>query len=241
MQAVILSAGQGRRLLPLTHDRPKCLLDLDGKALLAWQLDALLGAGVGPITVVTGYAADAVEKLLAADYAHAPVGTLYNPFYEVADNLASCWLARAHFDTETLLVNGDTVFEPALLERLLAAPEAPIRLAVDHKAAYDEDDMKVALAGERLVRVGKALPAEVVNGESIGMLRFSAQGARRFRDAVELALREPAGLRRWYLSVIDALAHAGLVQACSISGLRWAEVDFPQDVPAAAAVVTATR
>ncbi|MGE0811304.1 MAG: NTP transferase domain-containing protein, partial [Immundisolibacter sp.] len=63
MQAVILSAGQGRRLLPLTADRPKCLVDLHGKTLLQWQLDALLAAGVGPVTVVTGYASDAVEAV----------------------------------------------------------------------------------------------------------------------------------------------------------------------------------
>jgi L-glutamine-phosphate cytidylyltransferase len=239
MHAIILSAGQGRRLLPLTHDRPKCLLELAGRPLLAWQLDALLAAGVGPVTVVTGYATDAVEKLLAQAYGDVPVRPLYNPFYEVADNLASCWLARERFAADTLLLNGDTVFEPAVLTRLLAAPAAPITLAVDRKDAYDEDDMKVILAGERLVRVGKALPVDRVNGESIGMLRMSAQGAHRFREAVDLALREPAGLRRWYLSVIDALAHADLVRACAITGLRWAEVDFPRDVAAAAAVVGA--
>lgn len=241
MHSIILSAGQGRRLLPLTHDRPKCLLPLGGRALLAWQVDALLAAGVAPVTVVTGYGAEAVETLIARDYPGAPVETCYNPFYEVADNLASCWMVRERFAGELLLLNGDTVFEPALLARLIAAPPAPIRLAVDHKGAYDEDDMKVSLAGERLVHVGKALAAELTHGESIGFMRMGAAGAARFREAVEQALREPAGLRRWYLSVIDALAQEDLVSACSIAGLRWAEVDFPADIPGAEAVITAAR
>ena len=237
MQAVILSAGQGRRLLPLTADRPKCLIDLHGKTLLQWQLDALLTAGVGPITVVTGYASDAVESVIARHYAGRPVRVQYNPFFQVADNLGSCWIARAAFDGEVLLLNGDTVFEPAVVQRLLAAPAAPIRLSTDRKANYDDDDMKVIVDGERLLRIGKHLPVDAVDAESIGMLRFSADGARRFQVAVERALREPDGLRWWYLSVIDRLADEALVETCSIQGLRWAEVDFPRDLEAARAVV----
>jgi choline kinase len=237
MQAVILSAGQGRRLLPLTADRPKCLIDLHGKTLLQWQLDALLAAGVGPITVVTGYAATAVEALLERHYDSRSVRAQFNPFFQVADNLGSCWIARDAFEGDVLLLNGDTVFEQAVVERLLAAPPAPIRLTVDSKAGYDDDDMKVVLDGERLLRIGKHLPVDAVDAESIGLLRFDAAGARRFRQAVEQALREPDGLRWWYLSVIDRLADEGLVQTCSIRGLRWGEVDFPRDLEPARAVV----
>jgi choline kinase len=238
MQAVILSAGQGRRLLPLTADRPKCLIDLAGKTLLQWQLDALLAAGVGPITVVTGYAGDAVEAVIARHYAGCPVQVQFNPFFQVADNLGSCWIARAAFSGEVLLLNGDTVFEPAVVKRLLAAPAAPIRLVTDRKATYDDDDMKVIVDGTRLLRIGKHLPVDAVDAESIGMLRYSAQGAKRFQAAVEAALREPDGLRWWYLSVIDRLADESLVEVCSIEGLRWAEVDFPRDIDAARAVVS---
>ncbi|WP_372695961.1 NTP transferase domain-containing protein [Immundisolibacter sp.] len=237
MQAVILSAGQGRRLLPLTADRPKCLIDLHGKTLLQWQLDALLAAGVGPITVVTGYAAAAVEALLERHYDSRVVRAQFNPFFQVADNLGSCWIARDAFEGDVLLLNGDTVFETPVVERLLAAPPAPIRLTVDSKAGYDDDDMKVVLDGERLLRIGKHLPVDAVDAESIGLLRFDAAGARRFRQAVELALREPDGLRWWYLSVIDRLADEGVVQTCSIRGLRWGEVDFPRDLEPARAVV----
>lgn len=237
MQAVILSAGQGRRLLPLTADRPKCLIDLHGKTLLQWQLDALLAAGVGPITVVTGYASEAVEAVIAAHYAGQAVQVQFNPFFQVADNLGSCWIARAAFAGELLLLNGDTVFEPAIVQRLLAAAPAPIRLTIDRKANYDDDDMKVIVEGARLLRIGKHLPVDAVDAESIGLLRFGADGARHFQAAAERALREPDGLRWWYLSVIDRLADEGLVETCSIQGLHWAEVDFPRDLEAARAVV----
>ena len=60
MRAVILGAGEGTRLRPYTDDRPKCLVELAGRTLLAWQLDALAAAGVSDTTIVTGYRADQI-------------------------------------------------------------------------------------------------------------------------------------------------------------------------------------
>ena len=229
-KAIILSAGQGRRLLPLTAERPKCLLEVAGRTVLEWQLDALLGAGIDEVSVVVGFHADAVEALLRDRWAEAPVRALFNPFFDVADNLASCWLARGAMSGDFVLVNGDTVFEPQLLERVLASPPAPITLTVDRKPAYDDDDMKVQLDGMRVLHVSKTLAHEHVHAESIGLLYLRGEGPRLFRTAIERALRHPTSLRLWYLSVVDALAADALVHACSIEGLRWGEIDFPPDL-----------
>ena len=229
-KAVVLSAGQGKRLLPLTQSRPKCLVDLNGRSVLAWQLQALQAAGVGEAVVVTGFGAEAVDAEIAAlALPGLSVRTLFNPFYTVSDNLATCWLARGELTGGALILNGDTLFEPAVAERLLSAPDAPITVTIDRKPVYDADDMKVLTEGERLVSIGKTI--ERYDAESIGFLRFSADGAAAFTAGVEAALRGPDGLKRWYLSVIDALAHDGdLVRVRSIEGLDWAEMDFPEDL-----------
>jgi choline kinase len=99
-KAVILSAGKGSRLLPLTAKRPKCLIELSGRSLLEWQLDALQGAGIRDIVVVTGFGDDLVEAVVAA---RTGARTLFNPFYHVADNLGSVWMARSEFTAETLI------------------------------------------------------------------------------------------------------------------------------------------
>ena len=102
-----------------------------------------------------------------------------------------------------VLLNGDTLFEPAVLERLLASPRRPVTLATDHKSNYDVDDMKVGLSGERLLRVGKDLPKEQTDSESIGLMLFRAQGPGLFRQSLERAARNPGALSQWYLSIID--------------------------------------
>jgi choline kinase len=230
-KAIILSAGQGRRLSPLTDAKPKCLIELAGMSVLAWQLRHLRAAGLEEAVVVTGFGAEAVDAEIARA---APEGLrvrgLFNPFYGVTDNLATCWLARGEMAGPFLLLNGDTLFEPEVARRLLAAPPAPITVTIDRKPAYDADDMKVLTEGGMLRAIGKTI--ETYDAESIGFLRFSAEGAGLFSRAVDQALRAPEGLKRWYLSVIDQIARAtGQVAVASIEGLDWAEMDFPEDLP----------
>jgi choline kinase len=231
-RALILAAGQGSRLFPLTEDLPKCLLDLAGKSMLEWQLAGLAAAGVRQATVVTGFRADLVEAALRDITPEAMnVQTLFNPFYKVADNLASCWLARAALAGPSLILNGDTLFEPAIARQLLAAPEAPITVTIDRKARYDDDDMKVTTEGDHLRAIGKKLPRETVNGESIGFLRFNAAGAATFVAELERTMRTLDGTSLWYLSAINRLAGEGVdVRCASIEGLQWAELDYLSDL-----------
>jgi choline kinase len=233
VKAIILSAGQGKRLMPLTADRPKCLIDLSGRPLLEWQIRGLAAVGVTEAVIVTGFRADKVEEAMAGlRVPGIAVRTLYNPFYALADNTASCWVARHEMAGPFLILNGDTLFEPAIARHLLDAPPAAITVTIDAKDGYDADDMKVRTdAAGRLLTIGKTLPLEIVTGESIGFLRFSAEGGQRFAQEVEKVLRSPEGLRRWYLSVIDAIAQRdGDVSTASIQGLEWGEMDFPDDV-----------
>ena len=237
MKAIILSAGQGRRLLPLTADTPKCAVRIHGKSMVEWQIDELIKAGINEILVVLGFRADRVEELLADRYGFGSVRTLYNPFFSLADNLGTCWVARAEMNEDFLLLNGDTLFDSEVLRRLVKSPVQPVTVTIDRKLAYDADDMKVQLDGDRLVRIGKNLPLDQVDAESIGMLLFRKNGPLLFRDNIEKVLRTPEGTKRWYLSVIDEMAQSMTVGTCCIEGLPWAEVDFPDDLERAEKVV----
>lgn len=232
VRAVLLSAGQGKRLLPLTESLPKCMLPVGDKLLMEWQIDTLLDAGFERVCVVLGYAADQVEAQLRARYGRR-VTPLFNPFYQVADNLASCWMARGEMDRPFFLINGDTLFHPRLLGDLIAAPDRPITVTVDVKVRYDDDDMKVRASGDRLLAIGKTLDAATVTGESIGMLRFNQEGAARFRGELDRVMRTADGVRQWFLAAIHGLARDGGVHVHSIAGYPWAEVDYPADLEAA--------
>jgi choline kinase len=238
-RAIILSAGQGSRLLPLTAERPKCLIDFSGHSLLAWQVDKLFASGVTRIDVVTGFMTEMVEREM--EKLARPGLTLrprFNPFYKVADNLGSCWIAREAMDGDFLILNGDTLVSSEIVETVQGdAAGWPITVTIDVKPHYDSDDMKVTrLGGGKLAAIGKTLTAEQANAESIGFLAFRGEGAALFHDTVEAFMRTPAGVENWYLKIIDSIAPTGKVGTVSIEGKAWAEVDFLNDVEAASAL-----
>ncbi len=238
MKAVILSAGQGKRLLPLTADCPKCILPVRGRTLIEWQIDELAKCGVDQVIVVLGFRADKVERILHQRYGTHRVQTIYNDAYAVSDNLVSCWSAHSEMDADFVLLNGDTLFEAALLQRLLDTHDRPVTVAINHKSHYDADDMKVELDGCRLVRIGKDLLSDQVDGESIGMIFFRGEGPMLFRNALEKALCNPSAQKKWYLAVIDEMARSMPVWTCSIKGFQWCEVDYHADLKLAEKVIS---
>ena len=242
MKAIILSAGQGRRLLPRTADRPKCLLEVGGRSLLEWQLRVLADAGVRRATVVVGFGAEEVERHLRD---HCPRGlevrALFNPRFVQADNLISCLAARAEMAEDFLLINGDTLFEPVVVTRLRASQVGSVVMALGRKPAYDADDMKVVCRDGLVTRIGKDLPADLVGGEAIGVSLFRADGPLLFREVLEDVAREPGADRRWYLSAVDRLAARGLVHSVAVDDVGWAEIDYPHDLAVASALVAGWR
>lgn len=232
MKVVILGAGQGKRLLPLTTDIPKALLDIGGKSLIERQIDAFAACGVKDYLVVTGYAAGQMESALAsiAQSRGVSVKTIFNPFYAVADNLASCWMARTEMTGSFVQLNGDTLFRADLAARMLAAPSAPVTVAINHKERYDADDMKVMSDAGRLTEIGKTLPPETVDAEAIGIYYFRDTGPEAYVEVLEASMREPQGLKQWFPSAVGRLAKHVEVRTLAVDGLEWCEVDFPVDL-----------
>ena len=233
MKAILLSAGRGSRLLPLTESLPKCLLPVQDTTLLGYQLDVLQAAGIREVTVVTGFMPSLVEAELKRRAGPLKAEPFFNPFFQVADNLASCWMVREQMDDDFLLINGDTLFEQALLQAVIDNPACPIQVTIDKKATYDSDDMKVSLRGTKLTAIGKNLPLAATDAESIGMLRFMGDGTGMFRAKLEQMLRTQEGVTSWFLKAIDAIANTtGAVDTVLIAGKKWAEVDTVGDFEA---------
>ena len=239
-KAIILSAGQGSRLGHLTDHKPKCLIEFEGRTLLDRQLDTLAANGVEEAVVVTGFRDGEIEKALKRrrEAGEGPaVRTVFNPFFKVADNTGSLYMARAELAGDTLVWNGDTMVSNALMARVVANDRPGICVTIDRKDAYDADDMKVVTGADgRLQAIGKRLE-EGVNAESIGLLAFRGGGAERFARAIEAAMRSAEGTQIWYLRVIHHLAQEEEVWTLDIAGEEWGEVDFPEDVERAREMV----
>ena len=235
MKAIILSAGQGSRLGHLVDNGPKCLIDFNGRTLLDRQLDTLAANGVDEAVVVTGFRDDRIESAIAARGGGPKVRTVFNPFYKVADNLGSLFVAKHELEGDCLVWNGDTLVSESLMARVLGNDRQGICVTIDRKPGYDADDMKVVEENGRLRQIGKRIKSGV-NAESIGLLAFRGGGAAQFREAIEKAIRTAEGTTIWYLRVIHHIAQEADVWTFDIQGEEWGEVDFPEDVETARAL-----
>lgn len=119
MKAVILAAGQGTRLRPLTNHMPKCLVQVHGKPLLQYQLESLEQAGIQHCIIVVGYLGDQVQRHFGQRFGNVRISYVTNEIFESTNNIYSLWLARQELNDDILLLEGDLLFEDDLLWDLI--------------------------------------------------------------------------------------------------------------------------
>src|SRR5262245_46678535 len=231
VKAVVLAAGPGRRLGPLTRELPKTLLPLgESGTILDLLLANLATVGVAEGAIVTGFAADRIDELLPELEARHGLGlrAVFNDRAEVWNNAHSLWLAREAFADGALLVNGDTVHPPSVETALLGDVGNGLVLAVDRSQPPGEEAMKVSVDGDgRLARIGKGL--ELADGEYIGVALIGAAAAAPLAEALEATWRRDPSL--YYEDGFQALVdRGGTVSTAPIGRVDWVEVDDDADL-----------
>ena len=230
MQAVILSAGIGSRLLPLTREIPKCLVEVGGRSILDHQLDALHAAGIERAVIVGGYRYRQIGAHLAVARPPVPVRLIFNPFWSVASSIGSVWMARDLLGDPFCLMNGDTVFAADLIAAAVAVPGDGVGLLVEPLHVAAVDDMLVTVANGQICSVAKELPLDVATHRSLGVI--VSNGGNSYVRALESVIARPGGLNAFHHAVIAELASYAPVRAVVAGEGAWQEIDQPEDIAA---------
>ncbi|RZM06248.1 MAG: phosphocholine cytidylyltransferase family protein [Sphingomonas sp.] len=229
MKAIILAAGHGSRLLPLTLTTPKCLVEVGGRAILDHQLDAVAAAGFEAAVVVGGYRIDQIAAHLSARDGGVPTELVFNPFWSIANSIGSVWAARAYLDAPFALMNGDTVFDEPILRAAVADPVAGVTLVIEPLAEPGLDDMLVKADGDRIVAVGKHLVGHNATARSLGLI--VSTGGTTYADALRAVIGEEDGIHAYHHAVVRRAAETVGVHALRIArDARWQEIDRPEDI-----------
>ena len=233
MIGMVLAAGAGKRLGPLTEDLPKTLLPVDdGRTILDVTLANLAAAGLERAVIVTGFAAARLdERLPELERRHGlALETVFNPKAEVWNNAYSLWCARDHFATGVLLVNGDTLTPTDVELRLLDGRGEPVVLALDREKPLGAEEMKVRLSAEGLLeRITKRMDPADADGEYIGLTLIEPEAAEPLADALEATWRRDPSL--YYEDGFQELAdRGGRVGTAAIGAVEWVEVDDHADL-----------
>ena len=232
---VILAAGRGKRLAPLTDDRPKCLLPLGATTPLDLCLDALAGAELlADVRIVVGHARELIADRIAARRDRFPVREVFNPRFDEANNMVSALAVRDLAGHPFVLVNSDVVCHARLL--VDAVDDTGDFLVVDPTHPPREEAMKVRYRSDRLDAIGKELPPATADGEYIGIARFTEPGGTAFFAAAERLLAA-GGEQEWYEAAIRESAAELAIGRRETGGLPWIEIDDPDDLERARTAV----
>ncbi|MDQ3670251.1 MAG: phosphocholine cytidylyltransferase family protein [Actinomycetota bacterium] len=232
MTGVVLAAGPGRRLYPLTKEIPKTLLPIaDGRTILDLVLTNLESVGIEDVIVVTGFAAERIAELVPALERRCGVRLelVFNDRAEEWNNAYSLWLARDWFGQGVLLVNGDTVHPASVEQRVVAARGPDVLLAVDEEKSLGQEEMKVVVSESGRVRqISKEVDPPAADGEYIGVALIEPSAAVSLADALATTWRRDPSLyyEDGFQELID---RGGTVHIAPIGTVDWVEVDDHAD------------
>jgi choline kinase len=221
LPVIYLAAGEGRRLRPLTDDRPKAMVELGGVPLAERALRSLCEAGAGEIVAVLGHRPETMRALggLVSE-------ERFNPRFAELGNIYSLWCARDVIERGCLIVNSDVLFEDEIARRLVALEGSAVLCA--SADGVDAESMKAVSSEGRLVSLSKEAPHDV-NPEYIGLARIDeAHGPLLAAILDEFVERELLDL--YYESALEELARRESVRAVSVDGLAWIEIDDHEDL-----------
>lgn len=232
MKCVILAAGMGKRLRPLTANTPKCLLPVAGRTLIERAIDAVLMSGIREIAVVTGFEGAKVRATVARAFPRVPVTFLHNARFHLTNNAASLLLAREFAQHSSfLLLDSDILFPPPLLDALATVLRRPNRIAVRVSGPHDQEEIRVRInRWDHILEIGKHIPLAETFGESVGIEIFSAPASGMLFETLGRRLRKASGKNEFYEAAFQEMIDAGTrFWAVDISAFPVVEIDTPAD------------
>lgn len=235
MIAVILTAGVGRRLAPLTARLPKALIEVGGRPLLFHTLQALQQQGVRQVVLVAGHLQDVLHEAVATLRPDLTIHWVVNERFAHSGSLYSLWLARSYLTRPFLFMDADLLFNPRILAGWLTESQKS-SLLVGPLAGDSGEEVKVSHRHGQATAVGKSLVTDdPVAGEAVGIVKIAAADVAITLQLMDELVQANQAAEHEELS--QALCDRHRLWVHDIGNLSWLEIDFPEDVVRAREIV----
>jgi choline kinase len=231
MKAILLAAGVGSRIRPLTDNQPKSFIPVAGVSILERMLKGVEEVDLTEVGVVTGYRAEQLQALISEKFPSLKVTYMHNDKFEETNTGYSLLLTKDFVGDDSFIkFDADVVFETEILRRLMD-DKIPSALCIDKNINLEAEEVKVITdADNKVLQVGKKLDPHQSTGESIGIEKIDREAAKVLFAELEELMQDQANWQEYYDDSYTTLVAKGCpMYAVDITGLKWVEIDTHED------------
>lgn len=227
MIAIILAAGTGSRMLPLTKDTHKCLLKINDEPIIRNQIRNLNKAGINDIMLVGGYKFDSIKDYLENEMP-GEVKYAHNPFYETTNSVVSLWLAVQNLDSDILILNSDVIFDKDLIKRMCNT-NFDINIAVSKKWS-NERGYKAEIIDDFVVNMSMDIEKDKIGGEYAGIVFVKKAQLQKLKNQCEKLMIEKK-FNIWFEDmIVDLIKDGAKAQSIETDNDKWYEIDTVEEL-----------
>ena len=238
MKGIILAAGMGARLKPLTDVTPKCLIPVNGKPMLEYQLECLATAGLEQCVLVVGYRASQIANRFGNNHLGMAISYVQNELFQKTNNLYSLWLARNHLDDDVLLLESDVLFEDDLIQQLIQHPAKSVAVVSRYEPPMNGTVILAAndIADAMVLKVNQTFGFNYTSAlKTVNIYKLSESDIRSYVIPELSSFVDSGRTDQFYEAIFaDLIAQKRLQMSILRSeDLKWAEIDTQEDLAAA--------
>jgi choline kinase len=228
--AVVLVAGDGKRLRPFTEKQPKCFAEIANKRILENTLEALAGYGCTKVFVVVGHFAQHIQDIIGSHFSGMKIHYIDNPIYELTNSMYSLSLGLERISEPTWVIEGDVFLEESILA--IKHPDAEISWYVDSSVRHLDGAFLKSGADSRALSLDIIRDLQLLRSDqfkSMGMLKLNTDGVARLSSWLRQGIRDKRQNDYYDLIVADRLSEIR-VQLVDVAGYKWYEIDTAGDL-----------
>lgn len=231
LKAIILAAGIGSRIRPLTDNCPKSLLKIGDYTILQMMLSHLQSSGINDVVIVLGYLQQKIKDYVAINFSEINVQFVTNEHYKVTNTGYSLMLTEPFVENcDFIKFDADVVFEQTILNKLIASEYKNV-LCIDKDINLDAEEIKVIIDEQgKVLKASKDVAPKDAIGESIGIEKINHETARLLFSELKLMMKDKANHQAYYEAAYERLIDKGTAfNTLDITGHKWTEIDTLAD------------
>jgi 2,3-bisphosphoglycerate-independent phosphoglycerate mutase len=231
--AVILAAGLGSRLKPLTDEVPKCLTEINGQPIILKTLKALEKNGIRESIIVVGYLSNIIIDVLGSKIGNMKIKYIVNDIYDETNSMYSAWLAREYIENGVLLIEGDTIFDDSIIEKLMSNDVNKSLWVVDKFTSEQNGSMSITNNRGKIteIKIIRQILSEYKSNyyKSCGLLLITPKDGKLFSEWLNEDV-EQGNVNIYYDLVIEKHLKEFAIHIMDVQGARWQEIDNYEDL-----------